>query len=90
MSYPPEVVKVIDEHRLIDPESYERRYRTACGEALLPGYYIVTWAADASHTTYDELARYLGPYDSVEAARLAHDRIGATASSRDCSQSSPL
>jgi len=84
MQHEPEVVKIIDAHRLIDSESYERSYRTGGTLNLVPGYYIVWWPND-SHLVdydYDEDAEFVGPYDRYETARLDIERVKQTSGSR--------
>lgn len=75
MQHEPEIVKVIDEHRLIDAESYERSYRTSGVQALAPGFYVVCWPDAAHQAAYDEGAKFVGPYDLYESARLEIESI---------------
>jgi hypothetical protein len=72
-----EVVFVIDAEHLIDSESYQRRYRTE--RPLVPGCYLVHWAAQQDAPRYDEAAEFLGPYVSRRVAeRAARDTVAAT------------
>lgn len=69
-----EVVWVHRPSHLIDPESYERHYRTAGGTVLPKGYYLVLWPADLTVRRFDERARFVGPFPTradAEAARRA-------------------
>jgi hypothetical protein len=63
-----EVVLVMDDERLIDPESYQRSYRTRDGRPLAPGHYVVHWAAGTALHGYDERATFHGPYPTRRAA----------------------
>jgi hypothetical protein len=56
-----EVVRVVDEHSLIDSESYQRQYR--CSAPRTPGHYIVRWAGGREAPgAYDDRADWAGPY----------------------------
>lgn len=66
-----EVVLVMDDERLIDPESYQRSYRTRDGQGLLPGHYVVRWPAGTSLHGYDERASFHGPHATRSAAERA-------------------
>jgi hypothetical protein len=66
-----EVVYVIDGSRLIDPESYERRYSTVDGCGLTPGYYAVTWPDGLYSRRFDKKACYFGPFKHHQDARSA-------------------
>ena len=64
-----EVVFVIDAERLIDSESYQRRYR--CTRPLVPGCYVVQWNRPQERPRYDESAEFRGPYASRRMAERA-------------------
>lgn len=66
-----EVVYVIDGARLIDPESYERRYVTADGGGLAPGYYTVVWPEESVERRFNQAASYYGPFKYRQDARRA-------------------
>jgi hypothetical protein len=57
-----EIVRVLDDHYLVDPESYQRVYRNEDGPALRPGVYLVFWDDGAEWLSYDHHARYMGPF----------------------------
>lgn len=63
-----EVVRILNERSLIDSESYQRSYRTRV--PLSAGYYVVVWKGDGARRTYDDDARYLGPYDTRSDAQM--------------------
>jgi hypothetical protein len=66
------VVFVNSHNHLTDAAGHDCRYRTANGEALLPGYwYAVSWPDDIDEPLFDAKARYAGPFDSEPAARQA-------------------
>jgi hypothetical protein len=74
-----EIVRVIDDARLIDPESYERSYETGHGTTLAPGYYVVVWPDDVDCPRYDAQATFMGPIvDAAEARRVLERRLGRT------------
>lgn len=64
-----EIVRVIDDTRLIDPESYERCYATETKRPLEPGYYVVVWPDDIDCPRYDCRASFVGPLVSQADAR---------------------
>lgn len=68
-----EVVWIEDECRLVDGESYERRYRAAPGQRPAPGgYYVVRWPAGTPDPGFmDESLSFEGPYGSRRAAESA-------------------
>ena len=66
-----EIVKVLNDSKLIDCESFERGYRTASGAPLVPGFYIVSWPGAVESQAYDHSARYVGPYKFQLHATLA-------------------
>ena len=59
-----EVVRVLDEHSLINSESYQCKYDAGAGHALAPGYYVVAWAAPVGLIRYDDTGRFFGPFAS--------------------------
>jgi hypothetical protein len=63
-----EVVRVLDEHSLINSESYQCSYETGYGDALAPGYYVVAWAAPVGLIRYDDTGRFFGPFASRKEA----------------------
>jgi hypothetical protein len=72
-----EIVRVIDDARLIDPESYERSYDAGGGTTLVPGYYVVVWPDHIDCPRYDAQARVVGPIvDPAEARRVLERYIG--------------
>ncbi len=75
MRHSPEVVKIVNERRLIDSESYERTYWTgAATPRLAVGYYVVSWPDDVPHPRFDENARFSGPYPCYAQAQLVCER----------------
>ena len=66
-----EIVKVLNDHKLIDCESFERRYRTFTGAPLSPGFYIVTWPEGVEPGDYEESASFTGPFKIPLHAKLA-------------------
>lgn len=58
-----EVVRILDEHSLIDSESYQRRYQGTSARA--PGHYIVRWhAGRPASAAYDDRADWAGPFEA--------------------------
>ncbi|RPI46651.1 MAG: hypothetical protein EHM59_06875 [Betaproteobacteria bacterium] len=74
MRHDPEIVKVLDDSRLIDSESYEHCYWTMHSHDLGIGYFVVSWPDDALRLRYDESARFTGPFDTYAEARKAFDQ----------------
>jgi len=66
-----EVVRVGSNFRLLDPESYERRYSRSDNEALEAGLYVVHWPVGIDVRRFDETAVYFGPFKSRADAHLA-------------------
>ena len=66
-----EIVRVLNDCKLIDCESFERRYGAGPDDALAAGFYIVTWPVDTRSRQYDECARFSGPYKTQSLAQLA-------------------
>lgn len=66
-----EVVCVIDEHSLVDSESYQRPYRRPLGKTLERGFYIVIQFDPAASSPYGESAEFIGPFASPALARTA-------------------
>ena len=68
-----EIVKVLNERKLIDCESFERRYQTADGQPLAAGFYFVSWPGqpDSDPHDFDEHARFNGPYKDHSQAERA-------------------
>jgi hypothetical protein len=65
-----EVVRVLDEHNLINSESYQCKYDTGYGDALAPGYYVVASGAPLGLIRYDDTGRFFGPFASKTEAEL--------------------
>lgn len=57
-----EVVHVIPGLRLIDCESYQRRYRQPNDAPLPEGHYIVHWPRTRTSRRFDEGASFRGPW----------------------------
>jgi len=57
-----EIVRVIREFKLVDAESYERRYWRRDGRPLPPGYYVVNWPDNVVVRKFDEHAVFYGPF----------------------------
>ncbi len=72
-----ELVRIASNFRLLDPESYERRYRRADETPLEPGLYVVHWPASASPRRFDEQALYFGPFKLASEARAAMEALRA-------------
>ena len=73
-----ELVFVIGGHKLIDAESYERRYRSSDGALLTSGYYVVNWPEEVRARRFNELARFHGPFESRPEAQFMLDLMAAT------------
>lgn len=67
-----EIVSVRSDCKLVDTESYERRYSRVGREPLSPGVYIVQWAEGIRQRRFDEHANFIGPFPSL---REAHSRM---------------
>jgi hypothetical protein len=59
-----EIVKVIPDFWLIDPESYQRSYCTNNGNPLVPGYYVVAWPEAIRVRRFDGQAVFHGSFES--------------------------
>lgn len=70
-----EIVSVFGDFYLIDAESYQRTYRTAHGQPLADGYYIVNWPDHIRTRRFDERASFNGPYPSRHDAQSARARL---------------
>ena len=57
-----ELVFVVNGQKLLDGESYERRYRCLGNLALRPGHYIVYWPDHVRSRQFDERALFHGPF----------------------------
>jgi hypothetical protein len=57
-----EIVRVINECRLIDEQSFEHVYWRRDGKPLALGYYIVIWPPGARVGRFNEEAVFRGPY----------------------------
>lgn len=64
-----EIVKVIPDFWLIDPESYQRNYCTNNGCPLVSGYYVVTWPEAIRVRRFDGQAAFHGPFESHSQAQ---------------------
>jgi hypothetical protein len=71
MRHTPEIVKVLDECRLIDSESYQQSYRTGMVSPPIAGYYVVRWPDDVPQPRFDENACFKGPFPSRAHAQMA-------------------
>ena len=67
-----EIVSVRSDCKLVDTESYERRYLRAGRDPLSPGVYIVHWADGVHQRRFDEHANFIGPFPNL---RDAHCRM---------------
>jgi hypothetical protein len=72
-----ETVYVIDGHRLIDPESYERQYQRPDGLSLAPGYYVASWPESVRTRRFDERALFHGPFERRPVAQAVLERLAA-------------
>ena len=79
---PYEIACVIHGFKLVDSESYERRYRRRNGRSLAPGYYVVHWPEHCRTRRFDEQAAFHGPYQRKQAARDALERLQTKAESK--------
>lgn len=70
-----EIVFVIDAEKLIDAESYERRYRPWDGLPLGPGYYVVRWPEEVRARRFNEQACFHGPYPCRRDAQARLERL---------------
>jgi hypothetical protein len=73
MRHFPEIVKILDQARLIDSESYEHCYWRRSPRPLPLGYYIVSWPDHVRQPRFDEIASFDGPFRSYAHARMALD-----------------
>lgn len=78
-----EIVRVLGGFKLVDPESYERRYWRADGRPLLPGYYVVNWPDGVVTRKFDQHAVFHGPFAGRGDARefLEQSKSGEAACS---------
>jgi len=70
-----EIVAITGKFRLIDAESYQRRYCTSHGRPLALGYYVVSWPEDIQVRRFNEHARFHGPFKLRKEAQAAIDWI---------------
>jgi hypothetical protein len=68
-----EIVKITKDFWLFDAESYQRRYDTANGQPLEPGYYVVNWPEHIRDRRFNEHASFHGPFESRQAAQAAEN-----------------
>lgn len=67
-----EVVWAQDDFRLVDAESYERRYTTHDGRPLACGYYVARWPSGTRNPHFlDGRLVFEGPYQTRHAAQAA-------------------
>jgi hypothetical protein len=64
-----EIVRILRGFKLVDPESYERRYRRRDGRPLAPGYYVVNWPESVVVRKFDEHPVFYGPFQWREDAQ---------------------
>jgi hypothetical protein len=65
-----QIVRVVSGHTLITSDLATNRYETRNRQPLTPGIYTVLWPAYVRMPRYDEEARYVGPFRTVEHAKL--------------------
>lgn len=70
-----EIARVIHGFKLIDAESYERRYDRREGLPLAPGYYVVNWSEAVVVRRFNEDARFYGPFRLRQEAAAFLDRL---------------
>lgn len=70
-----EIVRVISDFRLLDPESLERAYWRRDGKGLAVGWYLVSWPQGISVKRFNEEAMFRGPYRLREEAQVAVQRL---------------
>jgi hypothetical protein len=68
-----EIVTVVRDFWLFDAECYQRRYSTAHGQPLAPGYYVVNWPEHILIRRFTKNAAFHGPFISRKAAQTALD-----------------
>jgi hypothetical protein len=68
-----EIVTVIRDFWLIDPESYQRNYSTKHGQTLAVGHYVVNWPEHIRIRRFDEHASFHGPFKTRKEAQMALD-----------------
>jgi hypothetical protein len=68
-----EIVTVIRDFWLFDAECYQRKYATANGEPLAPGYYVVNWPEHVLIRRFTKNAAFFGPFLNRKAAQTALD-----------------
>ena len=64
-----EIARVIPGFRLIDSESYERRYFRRDGAPLPTGYYVVHWPSGVRIRRFDTEAVFYGAFGSRQDAQ---------------------
>jgi len=86
-----EIVRVLDETNLIDSESYQRQFHINRDTSLVAGYYIVIWPEYATQLTYENDARFFGPFRSrSDASTMVVRAIDLTPPGRARLKSAPL
>ncbi len=68
-----EVVTVTKNFWLFDAECYQRKYITAHGQPLDPGYYVVNWPEHVRVRRFDDHAAFHGPFVYRHEAQAALD-----------------
>ncbi|WP_024297782.1 hypothetical protein [Methylomicrobium lacus] len=68
-----EIVAVISDFRLVDSESFQRRYCTNHGQTLAPGYYVVNWPEHIRVRRFNGHAAFHGPFKLRKEAQAALD-----------------
>jgi|ERR1043166_5631672 hypothetical protein len=76
-----EIVRVLSSDKLVDSESFERRYYQHDGNGVPVGFYIVSWPAAIHHTEYDETATFVGPFKlQIHAEMVLRHHLGVGSS----------
>ncbi|WP_374089329.1 hypothetical protein [Methylomicrobium lacus] len=66
-----EIVAVIRDFWLVDAESYQRKYCSSHGQALVPGYYVVNWPEQIRVRRFNDHAVFHGPFKLRKEAQEA-------------------
>lgn len=74
----PEIVKILDDRRLVDSRSGICTYRRRDGKGLAPGLYV----AVRQPAGFDEDAEFRGPFRCVDDAHAALERLATLIVSR--------
>lgn len=72
-----EIVRVISDFRLLDPESLERAYWRRDGRGLPVGWYVVSWPQGIAVKRFNEDTVFRGPFKLREEAQATAQHLMA-------------